>query len=260
MTILDQIIAHKRRELPYVMEVRPLEILTPRDSDIRDLHAALSAPGLQVIAEVKRRSPSGGNLAPGLDPAKLARTYAASGAAAISVLTDEKYFGGSLEDLRAVRAAVSLPVLRKDFIIDSYQVHESFHAGADAILLIADVLELGELERLYHLTSDLGMQALVEGYGDDALENIRQLEPRISGLNARDLGTMDVDLKALLARRHSLSNGSLHVAESGIGSPADMAAVSKAGFQAALIGTALVTSGSPGETLQQFVNAANGGG
>ncbi|MCH7574391.1 MAG: indole-3-glycerol phosphate synthase TrpC [Candidatus Marinimicrobia bacterium] len=259
MTILEQIIEHKRSEVDRARQARPLESFAPRSLEVRDFHAALSAPGLQIIAEVKRRSPSGGDLSPDLNPAELARTYEASGAAAISVLTDEKYFGGSLDDLRTVRDAVSLPVLRKDFIIDSYQVYESSHGGADAMLLIADVLEMSDLGRLCELCEKLGMQALVEGYSDAALAKIQALRPPISGINARDLVTMDLDLAGMLTRRHLLPEAGLHVAESGITAPEEAAAVSQAGFQAALIGTALVTSGSPGPRLKQFLAAANGG-
>ncbi|UCD37161.1 MAG: indole-3-glycerol-phosphate synthase, partial [Fidelibacterota bacterium] len=146
--MLKKILAHKVDEVRRRQMQVPRATFTPRSGGVRDFQTALKKPGISIIAEVKRRSPSGGNIRRNLDPGELARDYEQAGATAISVLTDETYFGGSLEDLEKVRAEVSLPVLRKDFIINEYQVHESFHAGADAILLIADALTDETLHRL----------------------------------------------------------------------------------------------------------------
>ncbi|UCH62889.1 MAG: indole-3-glycerol phosphate synthase TrpC [Fidelibacterota bacterium] len=253
MSILDEIIAHKTEEVRRRQDQLPLETFLPRDSSVRDFAGALAQPGLRIIAEVKRKSPSRGNIRLDLEPADLAQAYQQAGAAAISVLTDEKYFGGSLDHLAEVRAAVDLPVLRKDFVISEYQVHESYHADADAILLIADALPFDKLRRLYQLADSQGLHVLVEGHSDEALAHIQRLAPRIAGINSRDLTTMQVDLEAMLKRRQLLPKGVLQVAESGITGPEDLPRVARAGFDAALIGTALLTEGDPGETLRQFL-------
>ncbi len=253
MTILDEIVAHKTEEVRRRRDDLPVKAFPPRPGEVRDFAGALGRPGLQVIAEVKRKSPSKGDILLDLNPADLGRAYEKSGAAAISVLTDEKYFGGRLEHLAEARAAVDLPVLRKDFIISEYQVHESYHVGADAILLIADALSHDQLVQLYSLARSLGLHVLVEGYSDEALARIQRLAPRIAGINSRDLTTMRVDLGAMLQRRRQLPEGALHVAESGITGPADLARVARTGFDAALIGTALLAEGDPGETLRRFL-------
>ncbi len=253
MSILDEIVAHKAEEVSQCEERAPLETLAPRPDGVRDFAAALDFTGLQVIAEVKRKSPSQGDIRVDLDPADLARTYQQAGAAAISVLTDEAYFGGSLAHLALVRDAVNIPVLRKDFIIGEYQVHESYHASADAILLIADVLSTDRLKHLYHLAQSLGLHVLVEGHSDSALETIRRLAPRIAGINARNLTTMAVDLEAMLYRWRLLPEESIHVAESGIADADDLDRVRRAGYDAALIGTALLKQGQPGENLRRLL-------
>ncbi len=253
MNILQEIIAHKREEVRSLATSRELSTPIQRPDPVRDLRSALARPGMQVIAEIKRRSPSRGAIRPDLDPAELARGYQDAGAAAISVLTDSHYFGGSLEHLSAVRAAVDLPVLRKDFIIDPAQVHESAAAGADAILLIADCLTGEELARLYALAGSLDLQVLVEGYSDASLAAISRLTPEIAGINSRDLETMEVDLAGMLPRRKLLPSGVIAVAESGITTPAHLAAVARAGFQAALIGTALLIDGDPAANLRRLL-------
>jgi len=255
MSILDEIVAHKTYEIRHRRERVPVESFPPRSGKVRDFYGALSRRGLQVIAEVKRKSPSTGEICMDLDPADLARAYQEAGAAAISVLTDEKYFGGRLDHLAAVRAAVDIPVLRKDFIISEYQVHESYYARADVILLIADALRPGQLEELYHLARSLGLDVLVEGYSDEALGRIHRLAPRVAGINSRNLTTMQVDLENMLQRRPLLPEGALHVAESGITSPEELVRVRRAGFDAALIGTALLVEGEPGKTLRRFLSS-----
>lgn len=253
MTILDEIVAHKREQVRELCRRQPLALPAGRPDQARDFFDALARPGLQVIAEIKRRSPSRGAIRPDIDPAELARQYESAGAAAISVLTDNKYFGGSLQHLRAVRAAVNLPVLRKDFIIDPYQVHESAAAGADAILLIADCLDETELAELYELAGSVGLQVLVEGYSDQSLATIRRLAPQVAGINSRDLATMEVDLAGMLERRSLLPEQAIQVAESGIASADDLQAVALAGFDAALIGTTLLLKGNPGATLKALL-------
>lgn len=255
MSILAEIVTHKAGEVRRHRELVPVETFPPVRGAVRDFAGALGRPGLQVIAEVKRKSPSRGELRRDLDPASLARAYEQAGAAAVSILTDERYFGGHLDHLAQVRAAVNIPVLRKDFIISAYQVRESRPAGADAILLIADALEQDHLERLYRLARSLGLHVLVEGYGDQALARIRQLAPRLAGINSRDLTTMRVDLETMLERRRLLPEGALHVAESGIAGPDDLTRVSRASYDAALVGTALLVEGDPAATLRRFLAA-----
>ncbi len=253
MTILDEIVAYKREQVRELCQRHPLALPAQRPDPARDFFSALARPGLQVIAEIKHRSPSQGTIRLGMDPADLARQYQAAGAAAISVLTDDKYFGGSLQHLRAVRAAVDLPVLRKDFIIDPYQVHESAAAGADAILLIADCLDETELAELYELAGSVELQVLVEGYSDHSLAAIRRLAPQVAGINSRDWATMEVNLAGMLERHSLLPEQAIGVAESGIVSADDLQAVALAGFDAALIGTTLLLKGDPGANLKALL-------
>ena len=253
MTILEEIIASKEHEVRLRAAEVPLAVLPPRPDPVRDFKGAIGRAGLQVIAEVKRRSPSMGAINLNIDPVDLARAYEHGGAAAISVLTDETYFGGHLKHLQAIRDAVTLPVLRKDFIITEYQVHESYHAGADAILLIADTLTAADLNNLHRLAVSLGLHVLVEGHSDHSLAQIRNLSPEVAGINSRDLTTMQIDLSAMIARFDHLPASSLVVAESGITSPAELARVAQAGFDAALIGTALLASGKPESNLRRFL-------
>lgn len=218
-----------------------------------DALAAL-APGdrVKVIAEIKRSSPSRGSLATIDDPAALARTYELGGASAISVLTEGRKFGGSLADLEAVRAAVSLPVLRKDFIATPYQVYEARAAGADLVLLIVAALDDATLAELYALITELGMTALVETHSAEELDRAARLGARLIGVNARDLTTfeLDRDLFGRLADRFPA--GAIRVAESAVLSAADVAHYRAAGADAVLVGEALVT-GDPMANLSAFL-------
>lgn len=218
-----------------------------------DALAAL-APGdrVKVIAEIKRSSPSRGSLATIDDPAALARTYELGGASAISVLTEGRKFGGSLADLEAVRAAVSLPVLRKDFIATPYQVFEARAAGADLVLLIVAALDDATLAELYALITELGMTALVETHSAEELDRAARLGARLIGVNARDLTTfeLDRDLFGRLADRFPA--GAIRVAESAVLSAADVAHYRAAGADVVLVGEALVT-GDPMANLSAFL-------
>ncbi|UCH09764.1 MAG: indole-3-glycerol-phosphate synthase [Fidelibacterota bacterium] len=254
MTSLSDIVAHKLNEVKDRQKQAPMDTLTSRTFGIRDFAGGLTGESIQVIAEVKRKSPSIGDIRTDLDPTEIARAYEQAGAAAISVITDETFFGGCLGDLTEVRAGVSIPVLRKDFILHKYQVYESFHAGADAILLIADALSLPQLEELYRFAQSLSLQVLIEGHSQEALATIRQLKPALAGINSRNLATMEVDLEATLQRRYLLPDGAIHVAESGIRTSRDLARVSLAGYDAALIGTALLIEDDPGMGLQRLLN------
>lgn len=258
MSILHEIIAHKVEEVADREQAVPQSALPKRQSMVRDFQHALDRPGLQIIAEVKRKSPSKGEIHAVTDPVELAKIYETNGAAAISVLTDEKYFGGSLTDLTAIRGAVKIPILRKDFILTPYQVLESYASEADSILLIADALSFDVLHDLYDLAVKLGLHVLVEAYSDEALAKITQLSPSISGVNSRDLSTMELSLQTMAGRYSSLPEKAIKVAESGIMNVDDIRLIANAGYDAALIGTALLQNNSPARTLASFVDAAMG--
>jgi indole-3-glycerol phosphate synthase len=222
----------------------------------RDALAALApADRVKVIAEVKRASPSRGSLAEISDPAALAVSYQAGGASAISVLTEGRRFLGSLGDLSEVRAAVGLPVLRKDFIADPYQVFEARAADADLVLLIVAALEQSVMSELHDLILQLGMTPLVEAHSAEELERALDVGAAVVGVNARDLSTfeLDRDLFGTLADR--IPSGVIRVAESAVKDPADVAHYRAAGADVVLIGEALVTGGDPVATLESFLEA-----
>jgi len=223
----------------------------------RGFGAALRVSGLQVIAEIKRRSPSRGDLNLNLDPAEQARAYAAGGAAAISVLTEPDFFGGSLEDLEAVRAAVELPVLRKDFIIDPRQVEESRAAGADALLLIVAGLEPVTLGELLAECDTVGIEALVEAHDAREAKAAYAAGARIVGINNRDLHTFVTELSVAERVASELVGEAVRVAESGVSSPAGAARMAAAGYDAILVGEALVTAPDPGGLIAELKAAAS---
>ena len=262
-TILDEIVAWKRVEVARRVEERPLEdvqqaaVAAPPP---RDFVAALRGPGVSLIAEVKRASPSAGPLRPGLDPAELAAEYEAAGAAALSVLTDARYFQGSLDDLRAARTAASLPVLRKDFTLSSYQVYEARAAGADAVLLIVAVLDDEALDGLHRLAQGLGIAALVEVHDEAELRRALAIGPRAVGVNNRDLHTFRVDLDTTARLRARIPREIVLVAESGVRAPADVARLAAIGADAMLVGEALVRAERPGEAARALVRAGRGKG
>jgi len=211
----------------------------------RDPMPHLRAPGSSVIAEVKRRSPSKGDLAEIADPAGLARSYAAGGAAAISVLTEERRFSGSLDDLRAVRAAVDTPLLRKDFLVEPYQVLEARAAGADLVLLIVAALDDDLLRRLHDQARELGMSVLVEVHDEAETARAVELGAELVGVNARDLKTLDVDPDTFARLAPLVPADRVLVAESGVSSPVDVKRYVAEGAQAVLVGEALVRDGDP---------------
>jgi indole-3-glycerol phosphate synthase len=198
-----------------------------------------------VIAEVKRRSPSKGDLLVGLDPGSLARAYAEGGASCLSVLTDEAFFGGSRADLQAARAAVPLPVLRKDFTVSALDVCDARLMGADAVLLIAAALDDAELRHLHALAGELGMDALVEIHDEAELERALAVGATVVGVNQRDLVTFAVDSARAVRMAPLMPAGVVRVAESGIAGPADVRALADAGYDAVLVGEHLVTSADP---------------
>lgn len=209
---------------------------------------------VNIIAEIKKASPSKGQLAKDLDVVSRARIYEQNGASAISVLTDEKFFEGSLDDLRRIKATVSIPVLRKDFILDPVQVYESRLAGADAILLIAAILEYRELEYLFKLATDLGLGVLVEVHDLAELKKVLPLKPRVIGINNRDLKTFRVNISNTLMLLPVIPEEIGVVSESGISSKQDINVLRAAGISAFLIGEALVKARDPGKKLASLIN------
>ncbi|MBA2363460.1 MAG: indole-3-glycerol phosphate synthase TrpC, partial [Chloroflexia bacterium] len=216
---------------------------------------ALTSGRVRVIAEVKRRSPSRGLLVANLDPARTATTYANHGAAAISVLTDEKYFGGSLADLQSVRRAVDLPILRKDFVLNGYQVVEARAYGADAVLLIAAALDADDLNDLLEETRVLGMDALVEVHTEEEMELALGCGAPLIGINNRDLQTFTTDLETTRRLAPLVADGHVLVSESGIHSGAQVRELARLGVHAVLVGEALVTATNAAEKLQELVTA-----
>jgi indole-3-glycerol phosphate synthase len=223
----------------------------------REFATALSLPGLKVIAEIKRRSPSAGDLAIRLDPTTQAVSYERGGAAAISVLTEPEYFGGSLDDLRAVRHAVSLPILRKDFIVDPRQIAESRSAGADALLLIVAALDVGLLSELLAECQTVGIEALVEAHNIEEAAVAAEVGANIIGVNNRDLKTFRTDLAVAEGVGPSLPQGRVLVAESGVSTPAGAARMADAGYDAILVGEALVTSPDPTALIRDLRGAGS---
>ena len=251
--ILSRIVATKRVEVTEVR--RHLPELRARASDAsppRGFARALDASQVRVISEVKRRSPGAGEIRPGLDPADLACIYEASGAAALSVLTDEDYFGGSLADLRAARAAVELPALRKDFTIDECQVVEARAAGADAILLIVRILEDAPLRELREAAESLGMDVLVEVHDAEELDRARGSGARIIGINNRDLTTFSTDLGVSERLVADLPTDVITVSESGIRSGDEVVRLGRAGIHAVLVGETLLRADSPGDAVRDL--------
>lgn len=257
-SILDEIFAAKRAEVrAQRVAVPPAAIAAAakRAPAPRGFIASLRAHHPAIIAEVKRASPSKGDIFPGLDPAAVARDYLAAGAAAISVLTDPR-FKGSLDDLRAVRAAVDLPLLRKDFIFDPYQLYEARAAGADCILLIAAMLQEGELRSLASLARELGMAALIEVHDAAEFTLARKVDAGLIGINNRDLHTFKTDLANTETLLAGYDGDALIVAESGIETAADIKRLHAAGARGFLIGESLLRGGAPRASLAALTGAS----
>jgi indole-3-glycerol phosphate synthase len=221
-----------------------------------DVLAALApADGVKLIAEVKRASPSRGVLADITDPASLAVSYQTGGASAISVLTEQRRFLGSLADLEGVRAAVDVPVLRKDFITNAYQVLEARAAGADLVLLIVAALDQTALAELHALIGQLGMTALVETHSAEEVERALDVGASLVGVNARDLSTFELDRDLFGSLAGSIPSGVIRIAESAVTEPADVAHYRAAGADVVLVGEALVTGGDPVAMIESFLSA-----
>ncbi|MEX3648122.1 indole-3-glycerol phosphate synthase TrpC [Mycolicibacterium porcinum] len=257
-TVLDSIIEGVRADVAAREAVISLADIKARAQDAPpplNVMAALREPGIAVIAEVKRASPSRGELANIADPAQLAQAYQAGGARIISVLTEQRRFNGSLADLDAVRAAVSIPVLRKDFIVKPYQIHEARAHGADLLLLIVAALEQPVLESLLERTESLGMTALVEVHTEEEADRALQAGAKLIGVNARDLKTLEVDRDSFARIAPGLPSDVIRVAESGVRGTADLLAYAGAGADAVLVGEGLVTSGDPRSAVADLVTA-----
>jgi indole-3-glycerol phosphate synthase len=253
MTILDTILEHKRVEVAARKAARPLSGLDMGCLDVgrasagpvREFRGALldpRRPAPRVIAEVKRRSPSKGPLRPDLDPAQVASIYEANGAAAVSVLTDERFFDGSPADLAAAREVVSVPVLCKDFVVDPYQIYEAYAAGAHAILLIAAVLDRPQLREYREVAESLGMAALVEVHDAAELEAAVESDAGIIGINNRDLRTFEVSLETTGRLLHLIPPQVVTVSESGIRDAMDREMLARLGVDAILVGEGLITA------------------
>jgi indole-3-glycerol phosphate synthase len=254
MSVLDSIIEGVRedlaaRRLPLSQIHEAMEnAAKPLDS-----YAFLSKSEMNVIAEVKRSSPSKGALAPINDPAALAEQYQEAGAAAVSVLTERRRFAGSLEDLDAVRARVTIPVLRKDFMVDEYQFLEARAHAADIVLLIVAALSRSQLKDFYDLSCELGMASLIEVHTAQELESAMEISPRMIGINSRNLKTLDVDTRAFTDLIPQIPVEIIRVAESGISTRNDVQAAQSAGASVILVGEALVKSGDPISAMQELL-------
>jgi indole-3-glycerol phosphate synthase len=245
---LEPILAATRADV----QRRRGQALPSRDTQVRDFVGTLRGPGVSVIAEHKRRSPSAGPIREDLNLEDVVTAYERGGAAALSVLTEGPNFGGTLEDLRRARTACALPILRKDFTLDAYQVHEAYAAGADAILLIVAALDDGQLAELHALTTELGLAALVEIHDQRELARALAVEPRLVGINNRDLTTLQVDLRRTFELRAAIPDGVTVVAESGFSAPGQLEELAGARVDAVLMGEALMRSADIESAVRAF--------
>ena len=256
--MLDEIMSHHREMLPKIKRDIPMasvQAFAMVAPPALDFYAALAKPGVGLIAECKKASPSKGLMVPDYDPVWLAKIYASGGASAISVLTDGRHFQGSLEHLRDVREAVDLPLLRKDFTFDPYHIYEARAAGADAILLIASVLALSQVKDLMALTHELGMNALVEVHSAEELEKVLTISPRIVGVNNRNLQTFEVDFENTARLRAMIPEDIVTVGESGLKNTDDVITMREIGVDAILVGETLVKSKYPRNVVEGLVAA-----
>ncbi|GIU96743.1 MAG: indole-3-glycerol phosphate synthase [Actinomycetota bacterium] len=259
MGFLTEVVAERRAALAErPLDAAALARAAAERGPTRDLAGALRARRPALIAEVKRASPSAGAIAPGDDPVARARAYEVGGAAAVSVLTEERYFGGSLEDLRAVAEAVGLPVLRKDVLVDPTEVLEARAAGADAVLVIAAAVDDARLADLLAAADEQELGVLLEAHGDEDLDRALATPARVIGVNARDLETLEVDLAAALARLRRIPADRIGVLESGVRDRSDVQAALEAGAAALLVGEALMRAPDPAAAVRRLLGAGVG--
>jgi indole-3-glycerol phosphate synthase len=254
MSVLSSIIEGVREDLAARrLPMGQLQEALETAPTVRDCLPSLLTSDISVIAEVKRSSPSKGALASISDPAGLAATYEEAGAQVVSVLTEQRRFGGSLADLDAVRRAIDLPILRKDFMIDEYQFYEARAHGADVVLLIVAALSKNQLEDYFLLSTELGMRSLIEVHTHDELERALEISPEIIGVNSRNLKTLEVDARAFADLIPQIPSTIARVAESGISSRAEVVFAQECGATAILVGEALVRSESPSVAINQLL-------
>jgi len=256
---LNKIVAHKLTEVAELKSHRPLADVRAAVADAPAVRGFLeslkSHHPMGLIAEVKRASPSAGLIREDFNPVEIATSYTDNGAACISVLTDEHFFQGQLKFLTDIRQQVDIPVLRKDFIIDPYQIYEARAAGADAVLLIGECLSDDQLKSLFELVQELGMQALIEVYEPANVERVLQLNPGFMGVNNRDLKTFVTDLNHTISLRETIPTDVLLVGESGIHTRADVERLQSAGVEAILVGESLMRSDDIGAAVRQLLGS-----
>jgi indole-3-glycerol phosphate synthase len=242
MTVLERIVQSTREDLERRREAVPLATLEQqlRARDDRPFSEAVARPGLSLIAEYKRRSPSAGDIRPGADVTEVVCAYERGGAAALSVLTEEQHFGGSLDDLRGAREAATLPILRKDFVVDPYQLYESAAAGADAVLLIVAALESRDLLRLHGEAGSIDLDVLVEVHDERELDAALELDAEVIGINNRDLGDFSVDVERTYDLLSDVPAGKTVVSESGFSTREQLDELERVGVDAVLVGESLM--------------------
>ena len=256
--ILDRIVDAKTKRLEETKRLVPLARLAKSTSrSTTSFAGGLRGTGTNIIAEIKQRSPSKGTICEDFDPARISEAYVIGGASALSVLAEEDFFGGSLEHLGAIRNRVDLPLLRKDFIFDEYQIYESASAGTDAVLLIVAILGDELLSRLIRLAGELGLQTLVEVHSGDEMARAAQAGASIIGVNNRDLTTFNVDLETSVSLVAQAPKGAILVSESGIHNGQDIRRLKSAGFSAFLVGEHLMRARNPGSALAQLIAEAS---
>ena len=254
MSVLSSIIEGVREDLAARrLPMGQLQEAIETAPAVRDCLPFLLTSEMSVIAEVKRSSPSKGSLATITDPAGLAAQYEEAGAQVVSVLTEQRRFGGSLADLDAVRKTIELPILRKDFMVDEYQFYEARAHGADVVLLIVAALSKNQLEDYFHLSTELGMRSLIEVHTHDELERALEISPQIIGVNSRNLKTLEVDARAFAELIPQIPVNIVRVAESGISSRDEVVFAQECGATAILVGEALVRSESPSVAINQLL-------
>jgi indole-3-glycerol phosphate synthase len=259
MSVLDSIIEGVREDLAARrVSLAEIQERLTQAPPVIDAHAPLLASPMSIIAEVKRASPSKGALAEISNPLDLARRYEDAGAAVISVLTERRRFAGSLEDLIAVRGGISIPILRKDFMVDEYQFYEARAAGADVVLLIVAALSKNQLRDYYDLATELGMAALIEVHTHEEVEDALAIDPRIIGVNARNLKTLEIDLAAFTRLIPEIPDSVIRVAESGISERNEVEIAQAAGARAILVGETLVRSGDPKAKIDALLGTSRG--
>jgi indole-3-glycerol phosphate synthase len=256
LSILDEIVGHKKTVIEASKQEVALNVLKAKLTDAdktRPFKKAISTPGgIKLIAEIKKASPSRGVIRDDFDPLELARIYEENGAAAISVLTDRKFFQGNINFLSGVRRATAVPLLRKDFIIDEYQIYESRVYGADALLLIAAVLSREELDSFLSLSRDLDLDCLVEVHSEEEVKKVLETSAEIIGINNRNLGTFEVDLSTTLRLKRLISPDKIVVSESGIRGREEVRFLAGKGIDAILVGEALLRSEDVGEKMREL--------